>query len=101
MSDPRLILEGIALKKCMVVTYNHVTMKLAPHILYTRHDELHMDAVALERNGVPVREKKLGVFRLTGLKDVALTDEHFTVETELFEPEAERYVGVTLLAIEG
>ncbi len=100
MSDPRLILEGIALKKCVVATYNRTTMKLAPHILYTRHGELHMDAVALERAGVPPREKKLGVFKLIGLSDVAVTDEHFAVERELFEPEAEKYEGVTLLAVE-
>jgi hypothetical protein len=99
MSDPRTILEAIALQKCLVVTYNRVTMKLAPHILYTRDDALHIDAVALEREGQPPKEKKLGVFRLSGLNDLALTEEKFAVEP-LFEPEAERYDGVTLLAVE-
>ena len=99
MSDPRTILESIALKKCLTVTYNRVTMKLAPHILYSRDDALHIDAVALERAGLRPQEKKLGVFRLSGLKDMALTDEKFSVEP-LFEPKAERYDGATLLAVE-
>lgn len=99
MSDPRTILEAIALKKCLVVKYNHVTMKLAPHILYTRDDALHIDAVALQRDGQPPKQKKLGVFRLSGLNSLALTEEPFVVEP-LFEPRAKRYDGSTLLAVE-
>ena len=99
MPETRLILEAIALKKCLMATYNRVDMKLAPHILYTKHGELHMDAVALAKAGAPPKYKKLGAFRLSGLSHVALTDEAFAVDP-LFLPETERYQGETLLAIE-
>lgn len=68
MTDSKLILEAIALKRCIEVTYNRVRMKLAPHILYTRHGELFVDAVALERDGREPGELKLGTFKLTGLQ---------------------------------
>ena len=64
----RTVFEAIALKKCVAATYNHSAVTLAPHILYTRHDELYVDAVTLERDGRPPRERKLGTFKLTGLR---------------------------------
>jgi hypothetical protein len=99
MSGHLVILQAIALRKCLLATYNGTRMKLAPHILYTRHDEMHMDAVALEKNGAPPREKKLGVFKVIGLKDMELADQDFTAE-ELFQPWDEKYRDVTLFAIE-
>lgn len=92
-------MQAIATKKCVRVVYNRVEMKLAPHILYTRHDDMFLDAVALEKGGVLPREKKLGTFKLMGLSDLLLTEESFERE-ELYEPEAEKYAGVTLFAIE-
>jgi hypothetical protein len=99
MSGHLVILQAIALKKCLRATYNHVPMKLAPHILYTRHEDMHLDAVALEKAGAPAREKKLGTFKVIGLNDMELVDEGFDVEP-FYEPEAERYDGVTLFAVE-
>ncbi len=91
--------EGVALKKCVAATYNRTAFKLAPHIVYTRHDELYVDAVPIEREGQPPRETKLGTFKLSGLKDVQVEDLHFEL-SEIFEPEAEKYDGTTLLAVE-
>lgn len=91
--------EGVALKKCVAATYNRTQFRLAPHILYTRHDELYVDAVALEKDGEPPREVKLGTFKLSGLKDVQVEDEHFQ-PLEIFEPAAEKYEGETLMVVE-
>ncbi len=99
MSGHLLILQAIALKKCLNATYNGTRMMLAPHILYTRHDEMFLDAVALEKNGIPPREKKLGTFKIIGMKDMDLDDAEFDQEP-LFEPDAEKYQGVTLFALE-
>jgi hypothetical protein len=33
MTTNQLLLEAIALKKCVTATYNNVAMKLAPHVL--------------------------------------------------------------------
>ncbi len=57
-----------------------------------------MDAVTMLRDGLPPREPKLGTYKLTGLHDLALDDRPFT-PFPTFEPQAERYAGVTLFAI--
>jgi hypothetical protein len=99
MSANPLLLEAIALKKCITVMYNRVEMKLAPHILYQRNDSLFIDAVALEKAGQPPREFKLGAFNLAGLNDVALCDEHFAIEP-VYDRADPKYQGKTLFAIE-
>jgi hypothetical protein len=99
MSGHLIFLQAIALTKCVTATYNGVVMKLAPHILYTRHEEMYLDAVALEKNGEPPREKKLGTFKIIGLKDMHLEDQDFDVE-ELYQPWADKYRGETLFAVE-
>lgn len=99
MESTKPILEAIALRRCLTATYNRASFKLAPHILYTRHGELHLDAVSLACDGRPPREEKLSTFRLTGLADLLVTDESFDPRP-CYEPEAERYEGTTLFAID-
>lgn len=100
MQDNKLLFEAIALKKCITATYNSLAVKLAPHVLYTRHDELYLDAVTVERQGLPPRDIKVGAFKITGLKDVALTDQHFD-RNVVFDFSAEKYADVTVFMIEG
>lgn len=100
METRKTLLEAIALQKCVEATYNRLRMRLAPHILYTRHDELFVDAVTLEREGQPPRELKLGVFKLSGLNNVQLVPQPFSPEQALFDPASERYDGVTVFAVE-
>jgi WYL domain len=95
----QILLEAIATKKCVWVTYNRTEMKLAPHILYTKNDAFYLDAVALERNGTPPREKKLGAYHLAGLSAVVLGDDAFQVEP-VYDPAAERYAGTTMFAVD-
>jgi hypothetical protein len=99
MSLNQTLLEAIALKKIVVATYNRTRMKLAPHILYTRNDALFVDAVALEKDGAPPKEKKLGAFKLDGLSDIALADQHFELQA-VFDPAQPRYDGATLFMVE-
>ncbi|WP_239017815.1 hypothetical protein [Sphingomonas aracearum] len=95
-----IIFEAIVRKMCLSATYNRVEMTLAPHILYTKHDELFMDAEPIAREGKPPREPKIATFKLAGLSAVRLTPRAFQ-RSPLFEADAERYSGVTLMAIEG
>ncbi|MBY8820862.1 WYL domain-containing protein [Sphingomonas colocasiae] len=95
----KILLEAIALHKSVTACYNRGTVRLAPHILYTRHGELHVDATTLERDGQPPRETKLGTFKLAGLTDLALDGGSFEPFAE-FDPTAQRYQGETLFAIE-
>jgi hypothetical protein len=99
MSQNALVLQAIALKQCVEATYNRTQVRLAPHILYTRHDELYIDAVTIERDGQPPREVKLGTFKLAGLQDLAVADRSFQPQS-VFDPANEKYRGVTLFAID-
>ena len=98
METNRPIFEAIATRKIVEAVYNRTAFKLAPHILYTRHDEVYLDAVALERDGQPPREVKLGTFKVAGLRDVAVADAPFEPE-KVFDPGDSKYAGVTLFAV--
>jgi hypothetical protein len=99
MNMSKLILEAIALRKCITATYNRMAVKLAPHILYTRHEELYVDAVTIARDGRPPREIKIGTFKLAGLRDLSLAQQPFE-RVRIFDPRDDKYAGTTLFAVE-
>ena len=94
-----IILEAIVRKVAIAATYNRVVMTLAPHVLYTKHGDLHVDAVALDRDGKPPKEIKLGTFKLAGLSDIRLTPRRFDVNG-LFHPGDPKYADETVMAVE-
>lgn len=94
----RVLLEAIAKRLCVETTYNKQTVRLAPHIVYTKHGELHVDAVTIERDGKPPREVKLGTFKLAGLHATGLTRRLFVPHRD-FDPRSEKYAGVTIFAL--
>lgn len=100
MQAPTEILEAIALQKCLMATYNRTVVKLAPHILYTRHEEMFIDAVTIERDGRPPRELKLGVFKVAGLGELSTVDETFEAMHGLYDSSDAKYAGVTLFAVD-
>ena len=77
-ASPEQILE-FAIDRSLMVTsaYNRGRSVLAPHSLFSRHDEIYLRAVTVERDGRPPREAKLGTFKLIGLSDLALTGRTF------------------------
>ena len=93
------ILEAVVRRLCVSAVYNRGIVTLAPHILYTKHDELHLDAVALERDGKPPREVKIGTYRVSGLGSISLMDRAF-LPVELFDPLEAKYQNVTLMAVD-
>lgn len=95
---PALALQAIAQERCIDATYNRLAVRLAPHILYTRHGELYLDAVTIHRDGQPPREEKIGSFKLSGLGPLQITDQRFA-RSSLFDPALERYAGETLFAV--
>lgn len=96
----RTLLEAIARRVCVDTTYNKVGVKLAPHIVYTRHGELFVDAVPVERDGKPPREAKLGTFKLAGLGETTTTARGFD-RFAGYDANDPKYTGVTIFAIEG
>ena len=97
-TEAELIVQAIRRKLCIVATYNRTSMQIAPQILYTKHDDLFMDGVAVLRDGKVPAELKLGTFKLAGLNNVSLTAETFTVQS-LFNPADTKYEGVTIAKI--
>lgn len=93
------LLQAIATRVCVTATYNRDQIVMAPHILFTKHDEVHAAGVVLERNGKPPKEPKVGTFKLAGLHDVAVTDRQF-VPDPLFDPNDPKYDGVTLFVVD-
>jgi hypothetical protein len=102
-SDPALpnhiLFEAIALKKTVAATYNRLRMRLAPYILYTKHGEVYVDAVTVEREGLPPRDIKIGSFKVAGLRELASDGQPFQPEQE-FNPGDEKYAGVTLFVVD-
>ena len=90
---------AIVKQRCVNVTYNRDKVVLAPHVAYTRHGELYVDAITVARNGMLPREEKLGTFKVSGLGEPRLTGRDFAVSA-LYEPAAERYAGCALVAVE-
>ncbi len=99
MEANKILLEAIALQKCIGAIYNRTPFKLAPYILYTRHDELYVDAIPVETNGRPPREVKLATFKVTGLSELA-PDERLFQPDPAYNPNEARYEGTTLFAVE-
>ncbi|MET0310204.1 MAG: WYL domain-containing protein [Sphingomonas sp.] len=93
------VLEGIVRQRCLSATYNRTRMILAPHILYTRHGALYMDASVVSREGMLPREEKMGTFKLDGLKDLAVLEREFAI-SGLFDASLEKYQGETLMMVE-
>ena len=94
--EAELIVQAIRRKLCITAVYNRTNMQIAPHILYTRHDDLFVDGVAMLREGKVPAELKLGTFKLAGLNNVSLTADAFTVQP-LFDPGEAKYHGVTVM----
>ena len=92
---PQLITTAIARKLCLQATYNKTSIRMAPHILYTRHDDPILDAIVVERDGQRPKVIKLGAFRLSGLTDLALTAHPFT-RHPAFDPSNPIYEGTTV-----
>lgn len=94
-----IVFEAIVRQRCIGATYNRKRMILAPHIVYTRHDALYVDAIIVSREAMVPREIRLGTFKIDGLSEIRLTERPFEINA-LFEAEAEKYVGFTLMKVE-
>src|SRR5262245_49926438 len=91
-TEAELIAQAVRRKLCIVAVYNRTNMTIAPHILYTKHDDLFIDGVVMLREGKVPAELKLGTFKLAGLNNVSLTAENFTVQP-LYDPSDAKYEG--------
>ncbi len=93
-----VVIGAIARELCVEATYNRQPVRLAPHIVYTRHGEVYVDAVTLLREDKPPREEKVRSFKLTGLSGIRATDIPFR-RSALYDPSLPRYEGETVFAL--
>lgn len=77
-------------KLCVSVVYNNMDMLIAPHMLWTKHGDLHVDGVTVERAGGVPKVLKVGTFKLSGLNGVALTSRLFVPHPD-FKPTDPKY----------
>ena len=94
-----VILEGIVRKVCVAATYNRMQVILAPHALFTKNDALYVAASTIERDGLPPREEKIGLFKLDGLAGLRLDGREFATSA-VWEPQDERLCNAVLMAVE-
>lgn len=97
--EAQLIAQAVRRKLCIVAIYNRTPMTIAPHILYTKHDDLFIDGVVTLRDGKVPAEPKLGNFKLAGLNSLSLTAEGFTA-VSLFNPADAKYEGATIAKVD-
>lgn len=96
--EAELLAQAISRKLCVVAVYNRTNMTIAPHILYTKHDDLFVDGVVSLREGKVPAEPKLGTFKLAGLSNVSLTADSFSAHM-VYDQTDEKYDGVTVVRI--
>lgn len=87
--------NAIMRRTCVSTVYNRSEVKLAPHIIYSKHGDLFMDAVVVERDGKKPREIKLGTYKLAGLSGVEATKRLFA-PLPGFDSSDPKYAGYAL-----
>lgn len=78
LSARLVLMEAIARRRAVAATYNGAAIKLSPHQLFERNGDLFTTAVNASKKWRLDEEKRLGQFKLAGLKDVKLLDESIT-----------------------
>jgi hypothetical protein len=98
-AEAQIIAQAVRRKLAITAVYNRTGMTIAPHILYTKHEDLFVDGVVTLRDGKVPPELKLGTFKLAGLNTVSLTVDAFTVQP-FYDPTDAKYDGVTVAKVD-
>ncbi|HYZ48774.1 MAG TPA: hypothetical protein VE567_07765 [Sphingomonas sp.] len=81
--EEELLRSAIARRRCVQAIYNRGEVVLAPYLLYKRHDELHVAAALVMRDGAAPKASKVGVYRVKGLAELRPTTRLFTAKADL------------------
>ncbi|HOB15121.1 MAG TPA: hypothetical protein PK680_10055 [Novosphingobium sp.] len=99
MSDTRLtLLEAISRKRLVEAQYNGAVIRLAPHLMFERHDDLFVSALNLGKTWRSDEEPRLGQFKLAGLSNARLLEESFE-PLESFDGSVPREDDIAVLAV--
>jgi hypothetical protein len=87
-----LVGNAIRRRRCLKAMYNKAEVILAPYLLFARHGDPHIAALTVLRDGKAPREGKVGVFKLSGLREIQATNRLFTPRKDLLEAISEEHV---------
>ena len=76
-SQENLLVQAIAYKRQIIVTYNKERLRLNPQVLFFRRSEPYILAINVEKPQRLGEQRKLGQFKLAGLTEIALTGATF------------------------
>ena len=86
MSEESALIEAaIQRRRCVRAVYNRGEVVLAPYLLYKRHNELHLAAALVSRDGAAPKVIKVGAYRLSGLAGIEPTTKMFTPKSALMD----------------
>lgn len=94
-----ILCQAITQKLCVAATYNGKALTLAPHIVFTKHDDPFLGAVTVEQDGKKPKMAKLGAFKLAGLTDIVATTREF-VPQRSFRADDPQYSGNTVCILQ-
>ena len=94
-----ILFEAIARRQQVSAIYNGMQIQMAPHVLYTRDEMLYLGAVVTIRRGVAVPQVKLSIFKVDGLRELALLAAPFEIDRD-FDPADARYAASTVFVVE-
>lgn len=78
MNEVRLkLMEAIVRQRVVAARYNGMRLRLAPHLLFERRGDLFVRALNLGKSVRPDDERRLGLFKLSGLGTAELLEETF------------------------
>jgi hypothetical protein len=84
---------------CVTATYNRKLVTLAPHIVFTKHDDQYLGAVTVEQDGKKPKMAKLGTFKLAGLTAITSTTKLF-IPQRSFRADDPQYAGKTVCVLQ-
>lgn len=78
MIEPRIkVMEAIARQRILTASYNGAIVRLRPHLLFERHEELFLSALNVDKGWREGEEMRLGQFKLSGLGNITVLEESF------------------------
>ena len=72
-----ILVQAIAYRRRILATYNREQLRLEPHLLFFRREHAYLLAFNPEKPVTRDEGPKLGQFKLSGLRDIALEMSNF------------------------
>ena len=92
VSPDAILSMSIGRRRCVNAVYNRTQVVLAPYMLFARHGDLHVAALTVARDGQAPKEAKVGVFKVSGLRELQASNRLFSPRRDLMAGLSEEHV---------